>query len=90
MPLPYRTCNETDTLYFWIGDHIEFPQLKPIIVSLVDKLHDGTIKNEFIYHIPYRAVIDAVGGKSSFSTIALNAVDSRILALQGQTITRNK
>lgn len=72
-------------------DHIlEFPQLKPIISSFVQNLHNGAIKNDLINHIPYRAVIDAVGGKSGFSNIALNAIDSRVLALQGQAITVDK
>ncbi|KAJ5720920.1 uncharacterized protein N7483_008854 [Penicillium malachiteum] len=74
-------------------DHlIEFPQLKPMITSLVHSLHNGTIKltSDLINHVPYHAVVDAVGGTAAFLNIALNAVDPRVLALQGQTITVEK
>ncbi|KAJ5728488.1 hypothetical protein N7493_004818 [Penicillium malachiteum] len=67
-------------------DHlVKFPHLKPMITSLVHSLYNGTIKltSDLINYVPYCAVIDAVGGIATFSNIACNAVDPRVLALQG-------
>ncbi|KAJ5723386.1 hypothetical protein N7488_001421 [Penicillium malachiteum] len=64
----------------------------PMITSLVHRLHNGTIKltRDLINHVPYYTIIDTVGGIATFSNIAFNAVDPRVLALQGQTITVEK
>lgn len=59
----------------------------PLILSLVRKLYREDIKDPLIEHCPYHFVIDAVGGEKDFAEMALNAIDSRVLAMQGKVIT---
>jgi hypothetical protein len=66
------------------------PQLYPIILLLVQKLCSGEIKDPLIEHIPYKSVVNAVGDANMFAQMALNAIDSRVLALQGGLITVEK
>jgi hypothetical protein len=63
------------------------PEMEPVILSLVQKLHRQEIKDPLIEHLGYQSVIDAVGGEKVFTEMALNAIDPRILALQGKIIT---
>ncbi|KAJ5832016.1 hypothetical protein N7474_000327, partial [Penicillium riverlandense] len=60
-----------------------------IISSLVRKL-SGQLNNPLIRHIPYKSVVDAVGGEEEFCGIALNVIDPRVRALQGKLITVEK
>jgi hypothetical protein len=63
------------------------PKLHPIILLLIQKLCAGEIKDPLIEHIPYKSVVGAVGGANIFAQMALNAINSRVLALQGKLIT---
>ncbi|KAJ9490589.1 hypothetical protein VN97_g2662 [Penicillium thymicola] len=63
------------------------PEMGPVIISLVQKLHRGEIKDPLIEHLAYQSVIEAVGGEKDFAQIALNAIDPRVLALQGKVLT---
>lgn len=63
------------------------PEMEPLILSLVQKLYKDEIKDPLIEHCPYHSVIDAVGGEKDFAEMALNAIDSRVLAMQGKVIT---
>lgn len=63
------------------------PEMEPLILSLVRKLYREDIKDSLIEHCPYHSVIDAVGGEKDFAEMALNAIDSRVLAMQGKLIT---
>ncbi|CAI7584214.1 unnamed protein product [Penicillium palitans] len=63
------------------------PEMEPLILSLVQKLYREEIKDPLIEHCPYHSVIDAVGGEKDFAEMALNAIDSRVLAMQGKVIT---
>ncbi|KAJ5972114.1 uncharacterized protein N7479_002032 [Penicillium vulpinum] len=63
------------------------PEMGPVILSLVQKLHRGEFKDTLIEHLAYRSVIEAVGGEKDFAQMALNAIDPRVLALQGKIIT---
>jgi hypothetical protein len=66
------------------------PKLHPIILLLVQKLCTGEIKDPLIEHIPYKSVVNAMGGANWFAQMAFNAIDHRVLALQDQLITVNK
>ena len=63
------------------------PEMVSIILSLVQKLYREEIKDPLIEHVAYQSVIDAVGGEKDFTQMALNAIDPRVLALQGKIIT---
>lgn len=63
------------------------PEMEPMILSLVRKLYRGEIKDPLIEHCAYHSVIDAVGGEKDFAEMVLNAIDSRVLAMQGKVIT---
>lgn len=63
------------------------PELRGIVLPLVGKLYRGEFQNRLIEHIPYKSVIQAVGGEEVFTQIALNSIDPLVLALQDQWIT---
>lgn len=68
----------------------KMPDLYSIILQLIRKLDRGEFKSPLIQHIPYRAVIKAVGGENAFTQIALNAIDPLVTALQNQRITLDR
>lgn len=68
----------------------KMPDLQSIILQLVGKLYRGEFGNRLIQHIPYRAVIEAVGGEEIFARIALDAIDPLVIALQNQLITLDR
>ncbi|KAJ5172979.1 hypothetical protein N7492_005572 [Penicillium capsulatum] len=72
--------------YVQAHPEIKIPEFQPLILSLVQKLHSGGLKNRPIEHIPYKSVIEAVGGATEFSQIALDAIDPRVLALQKKMV----
>ncbi|KAJ5207449.1 hypothetical protein N7491_001921 [Penicillium cf. griseofulvum] len=63
------------------------PEMESVIFSHVQKQHSQELKDPLIEHLGYRSVIDAAGGEKVFTQMALNAIDPRVLALQGKIIT---
>lgn len=63
------------------------PMMRSILLSLVQKLYREEINDPMIKHIAYQSVVDAVGGEVEFVQMTLDAIDPRVLALQGQMIT---
>lgn len=61
--------------------------MEPLVLLPVRKLYREEIKDLLIEHCAYHSVIDAVGGEKDFTEMASNAIDSRVLAMQGKIMT---
>ncbi|CAG8385922.1 unnamed protein product [Penicillium salamii] len=66
---------------------VKMPMMESTILFLVHRLYTDDIDDPLIKHVAYQSVIDAVGGEKDFVQMIVNAIDPRVLALQGKMIT---